>query len=482
MPVTLEELLTEQTSEQVYARVIAYLQDEGFPVTDWEVGGVERTRAKAFTKSLADLVSSVIPTITAGGFVDYAVDAWLRLLAKQRYDLDFNEKTYTKGAMLLACSASAGPHTIAAEQLIARFSSGNRYINTTGGVLASGGTLELAWRSEEKNDSVNGNNYIDPSDGTIELVTPLTGVTVTNPASTFSEDPVGVTSGTSTGTVDLSGTPDGSYQITIRIDSDGQSGEASWSYSINGASFVDAGELASLADIGGTGITVTLVDGATDPSFFEGDTFTFATPGSWITEQGTDIESNTALASRCRNRWPSLAARSTTSPTLGYYDLLAREASSQVTQTRVVTDGTINNKVFVIVAGQGGVLPPGVIIDVQEYVDARIHITDYPVVISPTPRAINLAAVITLERSKRTAALAAGEAAIRTYINSVGINGVVRLAALIDILMDIDGIIDVQGLTINGSAANLQLPVTTAAYELPQWTEDLADVVTAVSG
>jgi hypothetical protein len=482
MPTTLAELLTDPTQAQVEARIVAYLQDEGFPVTDWEVGGVERTRLKTWTKALVDLVTSTIPTITAGQFIDYATAAWMRLLAKQRYNLDYYEATRTTGLMTLTCAPTAGPHTVTAGTLIAKFSSGNRYVNTTGGVLSAGGTLELEWQSEEVNDSPAGKNYIDPSDGTVTLVTPLTGVTIANPASTFSEDPVPVTDGTSTGTLNLSGTPSGQYQITVQIDVAGQAGVAEWSYSVNGGAFVEAGAVSSLADVGGSGITITLTNGSITPSFNEGDSFTFAAPGTWITEQGTDIEATAALASRCRNRWPSLAARTSTSPTLGYYDLLAREASAQVTQTRVVTDGTINNKLYLVIAGQGGVLPLSVINDVQDFVDARVHITDYPVVVSPTTRAIELAGVLTVERAKRDAALAAAETAIRTYINSVGINGTVRLAALVDILMDIDGVIDIEGLTINGSAENLVLPVDAGAYELPQWDETLSEVLTTVSG
>jgi baseplate J-like protein len=479
MAISLSDLLIPKTVEQVVAKILAVLQSEQFPVTDWQPGGVERTRTKAFATALSDLVSALVPIVAGGGFVDYARAAWLRLLAKQRYDLDYGEASFTKGTIRLTCAAAAGPYTIVADQLRFQFPSGLRYQNKTGGVLASAGTLNVSVQSEYQNDSLKGLNYVDPSGAVISMVTPLAGVTATNIAPPFSSVSH---AGVGGGTVTPSGTAGAQYQITIRIDTNGQAGVAAWSYSINGAAYVSAVGAPSSLLLPGTGITVTLANGPASPSLLQGDTYTFASPGTWISEQGTDEEIDSSLAARCKNRWPSLNALLTSSPTLGYYDLLARQASAQVTQTKIQTDPTINNKVLIVIAGQGGVLPDGVRITVQDYISKRVTLTDYPVVIHPTVRPIVLTGVATVDRSKRSAAQASAEAAVRTYINTiVGINGVVRLAEIIDAVMAVDGMVDLTGLTINGSATNLTLPVTANAYELSSWAESIATALTWVN-
>jgi hypothetical protein len=480
---TLTELLLAPTIDAVISKMLGVFQAAGFPVTDWVSGGSERTRVNAFATALKDLAADLIPAIAGGGFIDYATGAWLKLNAKQRYNLDYVAASYTVGTIRLTCAPTAGPHTLTVGQTAFKFPSGMRYNLTAlpnGSVLASGGTLDVTVTSESPNQSALGLNYIDPSNASpIVMTKPLTGVTATNPAPSYS--PV-TQIGTGTGTITPSGTPSGSHQVVIRIDTDGQAGAASWSYSIDGGAFVSAGTVSSLANLGGFGIDVTLANGATSPSFLTNDLYSFTTPGTWITTQGRDEESDTALRTRSKNRWPSLNSYGASSPTLGFYDLLVRESSTQITQTRVQTDGTINNKVWIVIAGQGGVLPPAVVTAADAFVKKRVPITDFPVVISPTVRTVTLTGTVTVEREKEAAAKAAAEAAVRTYINTtVGINGTVRLAEIIDALMSTDGVIDISGLQINGAGVNLALPVVVGAFELPSWTQAIASALTWVT-
>jgi hypothetical protein len=478
---TLSELLRSATLDAVISKMLGVFQSAGFPVTDWDSsGGSERTRIKAFATALKDLAADLIPAIAAGGFIDYATGAWLKLTAKQMYDLDYVAASYTVGTIRLTCAPSAGPHTLSVGQTLFKFPSGNRYTLSAlpnGNVLASGGTLDVTVTSESPNQSALGLNYIDPSNASpIVMTKPLTGVTATNPAPAYS--PV-TQIGTGTGTVTPSGSPNSAHQVVIRIDTNGQAGVASWSYSIDGGAFVSAGAVSSATNLGGYGIDVTLSNGSVSPSFLTNDLYNFSTPGTWITTQGRDEESDVALRARSKNRWPSLNSYGASSPTLGFYDLLVRESSTQITQTRVQTDGTINNKVWIVIAGQGGALPPAVVSAADAFVKKRVPITDFPVVVSPTIRTITLSGTVTVEREKETAAKAAAEAAVRTYINTtVGINGIVRLAEIIDALMSTDGIIDVTGLQINGASANLALPVVAGAFELPSWTQAIASALT----
>jgi hypothetical protein len=443
----LSDLLSPQSPEQVFQLLLSVYQANGFPVESWQPFGTERTRLMAIATAVSDLSANYIPALAAGGFLDYAKGDWLRLLSQQQYAILYNPATFTKGDILLT-NASAQPYTIAAGELIAVFgASGRRYINNEGGTLAGNDTLELSFTAEFA-----GQAYSDPSSsGTLTLVTPLPGVTLTNPAGDYTDV---AHIGAGTGSVTPSGSPVGPHRVIIRIDTSGQLGSAAWSYSTDGAPFLPAGTVTSLNI--GNGIVVTLSDGVSGVSFVAEDTYLFATPGTWITQQGANIESDESLAQRDRNRWSTLSQI----PTNGFYELLAisvPDVGSQVTQVIVLPDDVVNNKVNIVVAGPLGALPLGTVATIQEYITPRSIGTDWPVVTTPTTQDVTLMATVTCEASQLQAAQSAISDALVAYVQGVGINGVVRIAAVIDAVMEVAGVVDVESVTINGVASNLVL-------------------------
>lgn len=443
----LSDLLSPQSPEQVFQLLLSVYQANGFPVESWQPFGTERTRLMAIATAVSDLSANYIPALAAGGFLDYATGDWLRLLSQQNYNIVFNPATFTKGNITLTNDSSQS-YTIAAGELIAIFgASGRRYINNEGGTLAGNDTLVLSFTAEFA-----GQAYSDPSSsGALTLVTPLPGVTLTNPAGDFT-DVAHV--GAGTGSVDPSGAPVGPHRVIIRIDTSGQAGDIAWSWSTDGAPFLPAGVVTSAAI--GNGITVTLSDGVSGVSFVAEDTYLFATPGTWITQQGADIESDASLAQRDRNRWPTLSQI----PTNGFYELLAvsvPDVGSQVTQVVVLPDDVVNNKVNIVVAGPLGALPLDTVADIQEWITPRSIGTDWPVVTTPTTQAVTLMATVTCSASLLQAAQSAISDALTAAVQGVGINGVVRIAAIIETIMEVAGVIDVEGVTINGVAANLAL-------------------------
>lgn len=473
MSLTLSDLLAPQTAEQAFAKMLAYLQANGFPVQSWQAGAPERAVLMAFATGLTAISSNYIPAIAGGGLLDYATGDWLRLLAKQRFNIDYNQATRTVGTIRLTNSGSAS-QTVNPSKMIFSFPSGNRYVGTLNSnvsISGSGGTLDITVASEFVNDSSKGYNYVDASNSQVNMVTPVPGVVATNPASTFSAVSL---SGTSTGTVTPSGSPTISHQVTVRIDTSGQVTFASWSYSVDGSAYVSAGAVSS-ASIGGTGISVTLANGATTPSFIAGDTFIFATPGNWITTQGTDIETDDSLRERCKATFPDLS----TAPTLRKYEKMARDASSQVTRVKVLADPSVNNKVNVVVAGQAGVLPAGVISTVQTYINFRTDLTDYVIVSSPIATPITLAGSVYVTASQLTTAQAAVQVAVSNYINSVGINGTIYWSKLLSTIQDCVGVVSVDRatLTINGSSNDLVLGTSTTFY-IPSFTQTLSSALT----
>ncbi len=461
MTTTLADLLQTQTVEEIFQILLATYQAYGFPVSSWQVGGVERTRLMATATAVHDLTSNYQPGITAGGFVDLAPGTgWMPLLASEMYNLEQELATFTIGNIVLTSASGVGTQIIPAGRIIVTFAAtGNRYISNAQIIIPAGpGTVTGSFTAEFA-----GAGYNDPSNsGSLSLVTVLPGVTLTNPAGNYGDV---VLVGAGTGALTLGGSPVGTHLVVVRIDATGQSGAASWSTSLDGSPYVSQGAVASVTNLGGTGINITLANGAYNPSFVIGDQYTFETPGSWITSTGSDIEADSALSQRCKDRWSTLANVGTAS----LYDLLARSTpsvGSQVTQVVVVPDANINNKLNIVIAGPGGVLPAGVVSDVQTYIGARVPITVDPVVSTPSTLNVTFAGTITCPASLLTTIQGAVQTAMTNYNNSIEINGTVRISAIIDRIMNITGVVDVDSVTINTVAANLTLGSSTS-YIIP---------------
>lgn len=463
---TLADLLASQSVSAIFQTLLGVYQAQGFPVTAWQVGGVERTRLMAIATALSDVSGNYIPAIAGGSLLDYAPNypGWTALTAAQIFELSQNLAGFTFGN-IVASNSSAGSYAFTAGQLIFVFgTSGRRYINTGSGTIpaSGGGSLTIPVIAENA-----GSVYIEPSSSAnITLVTPLPGVTLTNPATTYASA-TGTHGGSGTGIITASGSPVGPHSLVINITTTGQTGVASWSYSLDGAAFVAAGAVSSLTNIGGTGINVTLSNGAINPSFVLGDTYSFTTPGSWITSQGSDIETDVNLATRCRNRWSSLSDI----PTSSLYQLLATSTpsvGSQVTQCTVQPDPFINDKINVVVSGPGGVLPGATITAIQAYITPWRRGCDNPIVQSPSTLAVTYAFTYTVPVAQATAAASAIVTALNTYTANVPVNGTVRIAAIIELVMEVDGVVDCSNVTINGVAANLTLG-SPGVYVLPAY-------------
>lgn len=148
--------------------------------------------------------------------------------------------------------------------------------------------------------------------------------------------------------------------------------------------------------------------------------------GTWITQVGTDEESDASLQGRCAARWPSLATVST----IDVFDLWAKAASNQVTRTLAQTDATVPGQVDLFLAGASGGVAADVVTAVQSYVDARMLLTSACVVASATNEPIELTATLYVKAGFEASALAAAQAAAEARINATDINGTLYLSEL----------------------------------------------------
>ena len=342
----------------------------------------------------------------------------------------------------------------------------------------SGGELDLTIQSAHPNDSANGLNYIDGAGTINNFVTPLPGVVVSNPAPLFSTVAHG---GTGSGTMIISAktfAPVGVHSYTVTITASGDIGTAMAELRINGGMPFSIGTLVSglispgvLSDANHN-VTLQFIGGASN-SFQVGDTYAAVVPGTWVTQQGTDQESDVALATRCAARWPSLGATATPS----VYDLWARTASAQVTRTFIQVDPAINDQINVVIAGQNGSLPSAVQNTVQYYLNQKAGITDRPLVSTVGTLTIELKTnIVQYHQSSNLAAIQqAVFAAVSSYLNRVNLGpSIVRVTDIISAIATgsysgqpvtnpvlTSGIVDIFGsngtpqtFVINGSSGN----------------------------
>jgi uncharacterized phage protein gp47/JayE len=261
------------------------------PVTAWQPGSLPLTLLQTDADVDADL-SQLVQAVAKAAFLSTATSDWLDLLAANQYNLTRYLAVQTQGLVTLTASSGVGPYSITPGQLKLATPAGIQYTNITGGTLSGSGTLQVTVQAVSPGAAANvGNTAIT------QLLTPLAGVTVSNP----------------------------------------------------------------------------------DPG-----------SGTWITTYGADIESDSSLVKRCRDRWVSLGVGATAAS----YDAWARAASPDVTRTSVYADGTTVGQVDVVVAGPSGPVTGGDVTAVQNYINARLPLGTTCVVSNAVAHAITVSATI----------------------------------------------------------------------------------------
>ncbi len=443
---TLDELLTVRTQDEWTAIALAALQGRNFPTTDWTSTGPERAMLETSTACDADQ-SLQIPLIVQLVLVQAALQNTaptdpatpaLQFLAYNFYQLTATAAVATIGDATLTCNANSGPYTIAIGQLLATDGAGNTYTNLDGGTLNTSDTLDLSWQCSAVGTA--GNAAINTI---VTLLTPLPGVSINNPGTTFTE----VThTGSGTGTVTPSGATPVAHDWIIRIDTSGAAGAATSSYSTNGgASFTSAGAAAAYTPAG-SGTTITLAG-----NFVAGDRYTFSAPGTWITTQGRDLESQGSLAARIIARWPALGSV----PVADKYELWTREADANVARVAIFTAPAVAATVAVYIAGVSSVNTAADQNQVQDYLDVRAGLTDIPEVHLAGSTSVTIAGTATYP-SGSTTIPTTRDAAIDAYINQAPIGSVLKVSEVIALAMNLDaagnpqGALNITGVTLNG--------------------------------
>jgi hypothetical protein len=476
---TLLQLLAVPIEDDVRQQLLSDLNVADFPITDWQTGGVMKTFVELITRAVFTYAAKLIPTITAGGFLTEADETWLRtMLAPQLYNLTPSPATFTIEQGVLTCDAANGPYTITVGQLLAITTAGRRYSNITGGSLATSGTLTLQWQSEGPNDStVDATNYIDGANSMTSLVTPLSGVTINNPAIDYT--PTTLNGVGPNVTIVPSRTnpvvPPSAGAILITITASGQVGAATFSYRrIGFAGITDpplgvsGGFTSSSFQVPLTGTTLSFVNAPLIATTFAKDSlYAISSPGGPIITQGRDIESVAALIARCQARWPDLSAI----PTPSKFKLWAFAADPQVTKVGVSTGvATLTTPLLtqITIGGQLNPLSGSVVVNVQLYIDRRLGLAESAIVSTASPCLVPITGYVTSPVGTSAAVQVAADAAWSSYIAGLDIGATAKLSELQRIIGDAVKSVagpgaqyDTRALAITGANAYVAPDVTT---------------------
>jgi uncharacterized phage protein gp47/JayE len=166
-------LIAVSTTDQKLAAMLAELDSLGFSATTWQSGAVHRTLIEMFAATHA-AETALLAQIFKGGYLDDAEGDWLTLLAAQFFRVTRTEATSTVYTVTLYETAGS-PQSIVAGAVWVGTSSGLRYVNTTGGTLLAGGSLDIQVRAEGPGAAYN------VGTGAINIMhTPIAGVTCSN--------------------------------------------------------------------------------------------------------------------------------------------------------------------------------------------------------------------------------------------------------------------------------------------------------------
>jgi hypothetical protein len=178
---SLATLIIQQTKEQLYDLALGIAEGVGVDTSTWQAGDPTRSQFHIESELLASLETMVVGFIRSG-FLDYASGDWLKVLAEQVFNVTVPGASYASTTVRLT-NGGGGLYDIDANDLTFRSTSGKTFHNTTGGVLASGETLDLTVVADEAGAASNaGAGEID------SLVTTLLNITCSNAAAAVGTD------------------------------------------------------------------------------------------------------------------------------------------------------------------------------------------------------------------------------------------------------------------------------------------------------
>jgi uncharacterized phage protein gp47/JayE len=171
----IEDLVEEQSEDQVKSTMLSTLATLGLTTTSWVVGGVVRTIV-ALVAAVAAPYTTVAATVNRGGFRNYATGEFLTHLALSMYNVERIEATAADGELEYTNAAAVpyGPFA-AGEFRVAHATTGKTYTNSAALTILASTTAVFDIVADEVGTDSNA------AATTISVLeNALIGVTVTN--------------------------------------------------------------------------------------------------------------------------------------------------------------------------------------------------------------------------------------------------------------------------------------------------------------
>ena len=107
-PPSLATLLVSHTKAEIYSFALKVATAVGLPVSSWQPGDPTRSLYHVESEFIADALEPTVANYIASGFLDYAHGIWLKILAKQVFNVDVPDATYATADVVLGQASMSG--------------------------------------------------------------------------------------------------------------------------------------------------------------------------------------------------------------------------------------------------------------------------------------------------------------------------------------------------------------------------------------
>lgn len=185
-------------------------------------------------------------------------------------------------------------------------------------------------------------------------------------------------------------------------------------------------------------------------------------PGTWITQSGTDAETDFSLATRCTQKWATIGGGATAAA----YQFWAITSTPAVTRVYVAENTPSGGQVMTVCAGSAGASSAADVASVNAYIQTVRPLCVQVQVVAATNLPLNLVGIVSVRASALASAQAQFASNLATYASNQPVGATVYLAKLIDLAMSIPGVVNV-----NYSNPVGDTPI--AYFNVPTFTQNL---------
>lgn len=164
---------------------------------------------------------------------------------------------------------------------------------------------------------------------------------------------------------------------------------------------------------------------------------------TWITQNGTDVETDEQVRLRCKSKWATIG----TGATADTFRFWATTANPEVKRVNVLEHSNLgtpeDGHVTVYLAGDGGIVGPDALAAVQAYVAVRRPLCVTEHIENSTASATPVTATVYCRAGTSGAVAPAVQESLRAYFRSIPIGGTIYRAGIIEALMVVEDVVNV---------------------------------------